>query len=147
MHNSLRSASLFGIREGRCIDLDRAGKTPLAVQIYGAIRSAIETGRPASGARLPSWCDLAAQLGVSRGTVRVAYERLINEQFAIGMGSAGTRVAERPSPSSTPAWSPEAPPLPEFFFYDFGTVLLTFQMGVPSQDAFPFKLWSRRRQH
>jgi len=75
MHNSLRSASLFGIREGRCIDLDRAGKTPLAVQIYGAIRSAIETGRLASGARLPSWCDLAAQLGVSRGIVRVAYER------------------------------------------------------------------------
>jgi len=125
------------------IDLDRAGKTPLAVQIYGAIRSAIETGRLASGARLPSWRDLAAQLGVSRGTVRVAYERLINEQFAIGMGAAGTRVAERPSPSSTPAWSPEAPPLPELFFYDFGTVPLTFQMGVPSQDAFPFKLWSR----
>src|SRR5437879_5102812 len=125
------------------IDLDRAGKTPLAVQIYGAIRSAIETGRLASGARLPSWRDLASQLGVSRGTVRVAYERLINEQFAIAMGAAGTRVAERPSPSSTPAWLPEAPPLPEFFFYDFGTVPLTFQMGVPSQDAFPFKLWSR----
>src|SRR6266481_3986056 len=63
------------------IDLDRAGKTPLAVQIYGAIRSAIETGRLASGARLPSWRDLAAQLGVSRGTVRVAYQRLIDEPF------------------------------------------------------------------
>jgi GntR family transcriptional regulator/MocR family aminotransferase len=72
----------------------------------------------------------------------VAYERLVNEQFAIGMGSAGTRVAECPSPSPTPAWSPEAPPLPELF-YGFGTVPLTFQMGVPSQDAFPFKLWSR----
>jgi GntR family transcriptional regulator / MocR family aminotransferase len=128
---------------GPRIDLDRGGKTPLAVQIYGAIRSAIETGRLTSGARLPSWRDLAAQLGVSRGTVRVAYERLINEQFAIGMGSAGTRVAERLSPSSTPAWSPEAPPLPELFYYDFGTVPLPFQMGVPSQDAFPFKLWSR----
>ena len=125
------------------IDLDRAGRTPLAEQIYGAIREAIETGRLASGARLPSWRDLAAQLGVSRGTVRVAYERLIAEQFAIGMGAAGTRVAERPAPSSTPDWSPEAPPLPELFHYDFGTVPLTFQMGVPSQDAFPFKLWSR----
>src|SRR5258708_946336 len=82
------------------IDLDRAGKTPLAVQIYGAIRSAIETGRLASGARLPSWRDLAAQLGVSRGTVRVAYERLINEQFAIRMGAAGDRLAERSCPSS-----------------------------------------------
>src|ERR1044072_6785396 len=35
-----------------------------------------------------------------------------------------------------------APPLPELF-HDFGTVPLAFQMGVPSQDAFPFKLWSR----
>ena len=94
------------------------------------------------GARLPSWRDLAAQLGVSRGTVRVAYERLIDEQFVVGLGAAGTRVADRPSPSSTPEWSPEAPPLPELF-YDFGNAPLAFQMGVPSQDAFPFKLWSR----
>jgi GntR family transcriptional regulator/MocR family aminotransferase len=123
------------------IDLDRVGRKPLAAQIYAAIREAIETGRLASNARLPSWRDLAAQLGVSRGTVRVAYERLIAEQFAIGMASAGTRVADRPAGSSTPDWSPEAPPLPDLF-YDFGTVPLTFQMGVPSQDAFPVKLWS-----
>jgi GntR family transcriptional regulator / MocR family aminotransferase len=124
------------------IDLDRARRTPLATQIYSAIREAIETGRLASGARLPSWRDMAAQLGVSRGTVRVAYERLIDEQFAIGLGSAGTRVAERPSPSSPPDRSPEAPPLPDLF-HDFGTAPLAFQMGVPSQDAFPVKLWSR----
>src|ERR1700751_2767464 len=95
------------------IDLDRARRTPLAAQIYGAIRRAIETGRLASGARLPSWRDLAAQLGVSRGTVRVAYQGLIDEQFAIGLGAAGTHVVERPSPSSTPDWLPEAPPLPD----------------------------------
>ena len=124
------------------IHLDRIGKAPLAAQIYGAIRDAIEAGRLASGARLPSWRDLAAQLGVSRGTVRVAYERLINEQFVLGLGASGTRVADRPSPASTPKWSPEAPPLPELF-HDFGTAPLAFQMGVPSQDAFPFKLWSR----
>jgi GntR family transcriptional regulator / MocR family aminotransferase len=124
------------------IQLDRARRTPLAAQIYRAIREAVEAGRLASGARLPSWRDLAAQLGVSRGTVRVAYERLIDEQFAIGLGAAGTRVAERPSLSSTPDWLPEAPPLPDLF-HDFGTAPLVFQIGVPSQDAFPFKLWSR----
>src|SRR5215510_7832962 len=97
------------------IAIDRAKKIPLAAQIYRAIREAIETGRLASGARLPSWQDLAAQLGVSRGTVRAAYERLINEQFAVGLGAAGTRVAERPSQSSTPDWSPDAPPLPDLF--------------------------------
>jgi GntR family transcriptional regulator / MocR family aminotransferase len=124
------------------IQLDRARRTPLTAQIYSAIREGIENGRLSSGARLPSWQDLAAQLGVSRGTVRVAYERLIAEQFAIGLGPAGTRVAERRSRSSIPDWPPEAPLLPDLF-YEFGNAPLAFQMGVPAQDAFPFKLWSR----
>jgi GntR family transcriptional regulator / MocR family aminotransferase len=123
------------------IGIDRAGRLSLSAQIYGSIRDAIESGQLASGARLPSWSDLAAQLGVSRGTVRAGYERLIDEQFAIGLGAAGTRVAARPLPVTT-GWSPEAPPLPELFS-DFSTSPLAFQMGVPSQDAFPFKLWSR----
>ncbi|HWW84389.1 MAG TPA: hypothetical protein VNZ26_12345, partial [Vicinamibacterales bacterium] len=42
------------------IQLDRARRTPLAAQIYSAIREGIENGRLASGARLPSWQDLAA---------------------------------------------------------------------------------------
>jgi GntR family transcriptional regulator/MocR family aminotransferase len=124
------------------IQLDRARRIPLAAQIYSAIREGIENGRLVSGARLPSWQDLAAQLGVSRGTVRVAYERLIAEDFAIGLGPAGTRVAERQPLSSTPNRSPDAPLLPDLF-YEFGSAPLVFQMGVPSQDAFPFKLWSR----
>ncbi|WP_292393419.1 winged helix-turn-helix domain-containing protein, partial [Mesorhizobium sp.] len=124
------------------IDLDRAARTPLTTQIYLAVRDAIETGRLDPGAKLPSWRDMAAQLGVSRGTVRVAYQRLIDEQFAVGAGAAGTRVAKRPSPSSSPLSSPDVPPLPELF-HTYGTPPLPFQMGVPSQDAFPFKLWSR----
>jgi DNA-binding transcriptional MocR family regulator len=95
------------------IDVDRAGRTPLAAQIYQAIRRAIETGRLASGARLPSWRDLAAQLGVSRGTVRVAYQRLIDEPFRSsgkggasgnqsgvddGEGRSATRVPAAPRP-------------------------------------------------
>ncbi|MDB5805954.1 MAG: GntR family transcriptional regulator [Betaproteobacteria bacterium] len=124
------------------IGLKRSGSTSLSAQIYCAIRDAIETGRLASGARLPSWSALAAQLGVSRGTVRVAYERLIDEQFAIGLGAAGTRVAERPPLPAAPGLPPEAAPLADLF-HDFGTAPLAFQMGVPAQDAFPFKLWSR----
>jgi GntR family transcriptional regulator/MocR family aminotransferase len=122
--------------------IDRGGKTPLVLQIYRGIRDAIETGRLPPGARLPSWQDLAAQLGVSRGTVRLAYERLRNEQFILSQGAAGTRVTERTSPSPLPEASAETLPLPEFF-YNFGNPPLVFQMGVPSHDAFPFKLWSR----
>lgn len=123
------------------IGIDRAGGIALSAQIYSSIRNAIESGQLTAGARLPSWSDLAAQLGVSRGTVRTAYERLIDEQFVVGLGAAGTRVVARPSPATT-KWLPEAPPLPELFD-DFSTTPVAFQMGVPSQDAFPFKLWSR----
>ena len=129
------------------LELDRAGRSPLAVQIYGAIREAIVTGRLVPGAKLPSWRDLAIQLGISRGTVRVAYERLINEELAIGKGAAGTRVAQRPPRSAIAHLSSEAPPLPELFYYGFGVAPLAFQMGVPSQDAFPSKLWSRIVSH
>jgi GntR family transcriptional regulator/MocR family aminotransferase len=124
------------------IGLDRSASTPLSAQIYRAIRDAIETGQLAAGARLPSWVDLATQLGVSRGTVRVAYERLADEQFAVVLGAAGTRVADRPPLPAARSWSPEEPPIPDLF-HEFGAVPLAFQMGVPSQDEFPFKLWSR----
>src|SRR5438309_1047439 len=116
------------------IHLDHGRRIPLAAQIYRAIRETIETGRLAPGAKLPSWRDLSVQLGVSRGTVRVAYERLINEQLVVGLGAAGTRVAERPCPCGKPDWPPEVSPLPELF-HDFAMAPLAFQMGVPSQDA------------
>ena len=124
------------------IGLDRARKTPLATQIYASIREAIESGKLPAHAKLPSWRDLAAQLGVSRGTVRIAYERLIEEQLAIGLGAAGTRVSERPAIPAARAWSPAPTPMLDLF-HAFGSTPLAFQMGVPGQDVFPYKLWSR----
>jgi GntR family transcriptional regulator/MocR family aminotransferase len=124
------------------ITLDRAKKTPLATQIYATIREAIESGQIPPHTKLPSWRDLAAQLGVSRGTVRLAYERLIDEQLALGLGAAGTRVSARPSVSAASRWSPDGSPMPEIYA-DFGTMPFVFQMGVPAQDEFPGKLWSR----
>jgi hypothetical protein len=49
---------------------------------------------------------------------------------------------ERQPLSSLPERSQETRLLPELF-YEFGRMPLAFQMGVPAQDAFPFKLWSR----
>src|SRR5580692_6335900 len=76
------------------LELDRRAKTPLAEQIRNGIRNAIETGVLPTGARLPSWQDLAAQLGVARGTVKGAYDGLIDEQLIVAFGAAGTRVAD-----------------------------------------------------
>ena len=67
------------------ISLDRAGRLSLSEQIADGIRAAIREGRLAPGARLPSWNDLATQLGVARGTVRSAYERLADGQPVIGI--------------------------------------------------------------
>src|SRR5262245_9830666 len=52
------------------LNLDRTAKMPLAEQIRRGVTRAIEDGVLEPGARLPSWQDLAAQLGVARGTVR-----------------------------------------------------------------------------
>jgi GntR family transcriptional regulator/MocR family aminotransferase len=48
------------------LKVDRSAKTTLAEQIRSEITTAIESGVLEPGARLPSWQDLAAQLGVSR---------------------------------------------------------------------------------
>jgi len=55
------------------LNLNRETEIPLAEQIRVGIATAINSGILVPGARLPSWRDLAAQLGVAGGTVRVAY--------------------------------------------------------------------------
>src|SRR6185437_908829 len=53
----------------------------------------VRSGRLAPGTRLPSTRDLAAQLGLSRGTVTQAYEQLEVEGWLTGRSGSGTRVA------------------------------------------------------
>lgn len=125
--------------------IDRTRAVPLTQQIAAALRSAIVEGRLRPGARLPSWLDMAAQLGVSRGTVKAAYETLIDEMLVFSAGAAGTRVADRPAPRPVAVRSVAiAPPL-QHAQHGFGLRPLPFQTGVPAQDAFPAKLWARLR--
>jgi GntR family transcriptional regulator / MocR family aminotransferase len=124
--------------------LDRSTKTPLSEQIRQGISIAIEKGVLAPGARLPSWLDLAAQLGVARGTVRSAYEKLISAQLIVSSKSTGTRVAERLAPTRLS----ELPAKPGSFFEmyrAFNSGPAIFQLGVPAHDAFPAKLIARIR--
>jgi len=123
------------------IHLDRAARTPLAGQIAAAIGTAIHDGRLAPGARLPSWHDLAAQLGVARGTVRAAYDSLRDQQLVVTAGAAGTRVARQPAPARATAARP-APDHPAVAPAR-RVEPVPFQVGVPGQDVFPFKTWSR----
>jgi GntR family transcriptional regulator/MocR family aminotransferase len=126
------------------LQLDRSAKTPLAEQIRQGVSAAIASGVLAPGARLPSWLDLAAQLGVARGTVRIAYEKLTTAQLIVASRAAGTRVADRP-----PVIAPQnRRPDPGSFIE--GHLQRTagpsiFQMGVPAQETFPAKLFARIR--
>ncbi|WP_322012861.1 PLP-dependent aminotransferase family protein [Paraburkholderia sp. J12] len=132
------------MNESLQIALDRSAKTSLAEQIRMAIKTAIERGVLAPGGRLPSWLDLAAQLGVARGTVREAYDRLSDAQLIVASRAAGTRVAERP-PAPLAA---EHPPDPGSFMAMYSELTAgpaIFQMGVPAHETLPAKLFAKVR--
>ena len=126
------------------LELDRSAKTPLAEQIHKGIRAAIESGVLAPGARLPSWQDLAAQLGVARGTVRSAYEKLASAQLIVAARATGTHVADRPR---FPVRRDKAPAPGSFMemYQELTAGPAIFQMGVPSQETFPATLLARMR--
>lgn len=123
--------------------LDRTAGISLAEQIRIGITAAIESGVLAPGARLPSWLALAAQLGVARGTVKTAYERLADKQLVVASGSGGTRVADHPGKIALPD-SPKADQLPPLY-QEFLTGTSVFQYGVPTSDSFPLTLVARLR--
>jgi len=129
------------------LSIDRKAAATLAEQIFLGLRGAIADGRLAPQARLPSWHDLAAQLGVARGTVRQAYERLRDEQLVYTAGAAGTFVCAGAGTTGRTGGSARAAGVAALEVVQAfpGRAVSTspFQVGVPAQDAFPFKTWSR----
>lgn len=73
--------------------LELDGQGPRYGQLVRALKEAVLSGRLAAGERLPATRAFAAELGVSRNTVLVAYEQLVAEGFATGRVGAGTYVA------------------------------------------------------
>lgn len=126
------------------IQVDRTTAVPIGDQIHANLRQAIVDGRLAPGQRLPSGRDLAVQLGVARGTIRVAYDRLMAENLVFGAGPAGTRVCARLPAGRTGDETSLDGPLAGFT-RPYSSAPLPFQMGVPAQDGFPAKLWARMR--
>ena len=129
------------------LTLDRASKTSLSEQIRLGIVGAIENGILVPGARLPSWVDLATQLGVARGTVRTAYERLSDAQLVVSSRAGGTRVSDHTGmarPSVEPARSFETNQ-PSALYQHFLPGSSIFQNGVPASDCFPRILFARLR--
>lgn len=75
--------------------LDRRGPF-LQLQIRQLICTAIEEGRLSLGVRMPSSRELAALLEVSRNTVVIAYEQLVDQNFLVSRERSGYFVAGLP---------------------------------------------------
>jgi len=146
------------------LTVDPGLATPVYMQVYEAVRQAIVAGVLARGTRLPSTRALAADLGISRNTVVMAYDKLRGEGYAVGQVGSDTRVAERlpddvlrpelaidlPSVDGTP----RTPPLPSAASQRISPAWLTtmrrgeappgaFRAAVPATDLFPYTVWGR----
>jgi GntR family transcriptional regulator / MocR family aminotransferase len=128
-----------------------SGAAPIHEQIYARFRAMIEQGQISPGQRVSSLRALAIELGVARGTVQVAYDRLLGEGYLVARGPAGTFVSEHIAPAR-PGSAKGAPaaanPLPtqdpsEAVIEMDGGSAAPLQLGLPALDEFPRKLWAR----
>jgi GntR family transcriptional regulator / MocR family aminotransferase len=100
--------------------------------VESELRRAVRDGRLTPGTRLPSSRDLAAQLGVARGTVTSAYAQLIGEGYLSARRGSGTTVTAACTwPGATAVADTEPAPR---FRYDL-------KPGVPALSAFPRDEW------
>ncbi|WP_370614031.1 PLP-dependent aminotransferase family protein [Mumia sp. Pv 4-285] len=134
----------------------RLGEVPQGERtawLTGRIRESIGDGVLGTGDRLPASRTLAAELGVSRGVVTEAYQRLVDEGHVVGRGRGGTVVVSRPvsAPASGPVPTPDSA---AGIFDDLGAddvvdrlravpARIDLSPGVPDLTAFPRAAWLR----
>lgn len=142
------------------VDLDRNRPAMLSEQIYDSVRRAIDGGQLLPGTALPSSRALAADLGVSRSTVTLAFDLLRREGYLDSALGRVSRVAARtpqpprisPPPAAThPARAPlsarsrQLRGLPP----EIADILVkrprAFRPGIPALDVFPVDIWQRLR--
>jgi len=107
-----------------------------------AIRAAVMDGRLPAGAPLPATRLLAGDLGVSRGVIVEAYQRLADEGLVSARPGAGTRVlgAARPAPGDAGP-PPPGPLLVPPHWRERTEIDLS--PGVPDLSGFPRAAWLR----
>ena len=119
-----------------------------------AIRAAIIDGRLQAGAPLPATRLLAGDLGVSRGVIVEAYQRLADEGLVSARPGAGTRVlgVSRPAPGRRPAEVRPAEVRPGLAGQPGPALLphrwraraeIDLSPGVPDLSGFPRTAWLR----
>ena len=102
-----------------------------------ALREAIRSGRLHAGARLPGSRSLAADLGISRGTVVQAYAQLIAEGWLTGVPGSGTRVADLPGRQAGQRPAAGGGPV-----VAGGGLAVDLRPGRPDLSSFPRTHWA-----
>ncbi|MCF4139236.1 PLP-dependent aminotransferase family protein [Streptomyces sp. Tue 6430] len=98
-----------------------------------ALRDAVRGGRLAPGTRLPATRRLATEVGISRNTVKAAYDQLVAEGYLTARQGSGTRVAALPSTAAAPPAAATRAREPRF----------DLRPGSPDVGAFPAAAWLR----
>lgn len=120
--------------------------------LAGELRSGIRDGRLPPGSPLPASRVLAADLGISRGIVVEAYQRLADEGLVSADRRAGTRVLGLgipPRPDPGPVAPPRAPgpdgetAPPQLPLSWRLRPEIDLSPGVPDLSAFPRTAWLR----
>ncbi len=130
------------------LDRAQAPRRGVAGWLAGAVRAAVLDGRLPPGAPLPATRTLARDLGLARGVVVGAYQRLVDEGLVTARHGAGTVVAPRAAvlagearPARPERAAPALLPAP----WPAG-VELDLSPGVPDLSAFPRAAWLRAEQ-
>ena len=148
------------------IRLDRMAAEPLHQQLYRQIRDELVSGSFSDGSsRLPSSRALATDLGISRLTVNLAFEKLHAEGYLRSRVGSGTFVADSLPETFLSSGRPrmrllvERPPrlsdrvknLPDkrvgkqFDLGIAGPPGVSFVPALPALDEFPIEIWERLR--
>jgi len=148
------------------IRLDRMAAEPLHQQLYRQIRDELVSGSFSDGSsRLPSSRALATDLGISRLTVNLAFEKLHAEGYLRSRVGSGTFVADSLPETFLSSGRPrmrllvERPPrlsdrvknLPDkrvgkqFDLGIAGPPGVSFVPALPALDEFPIDIWERLR--
>jgi GntR family transcriptional regulator len=86
------------------LKLDHDSSIPLRAQVEQVLRELVLDPQYQKGALLPDEVKLAAQLGVSRGTVRSGISKLVFDGLLERKAGVGTRVSPRRVESGILAW-------------------------------------------
>ncbi len=86
------------------LKLDHKSAVPLRAQVEHVLRQLLLESEYQDGALLPNELKLAAQLGVSRGTIRSGISKLVFEGLLERKAGVGTRASRRHVESGIHAW-------------------------------------------